>query len=468
MTYPRYMKRKGLLAIAIVLLLTLATPVQAATPKAGAKCTKAGAIATASGKKFTCVKAGNKLVWNKGVAIKAAPKPSPNPVFKPVEPTPTPTPAPIPTSIPTPIPTPTPLPTPVVPTLSMTEKLWSKGVNGVFPIESEKYPIPADVATTWQNAYVNRDVIPYQAWSAISKNIATSPSKLGSVEILIGPNTVPNFADFKLRMELVSKAFPKAKNVTKSRLFAFNYKDASWADETFKRLYINETTAFKNRHADAVNVICRKEREVCYQQAFVDSKLEGVIFIGMTDIGSREQLDQTFPEYSRAYRGVVIGHEYLHTIQRVIFGDRWYFQEYASHSWFNDGMAIFIENAAANHNSFDTYMQFRAAESAIMYPDCPYSFCVKVQKDQVQSFLSIFNYSPNWLSYPYAIRNQMGARIIEILVALKGPDSLIDVYEHIATGKSFSQAFELVYGISYEAAKPIITSIVVDQIAAGK
>jgi hypothetical protein len=350
----------------------------------------------------------------------------------------------------------------------MTEKLWSKSVNGVFPIESEKYPIPVDLATTWQNAYANRDGIPYQAWSAVSKNIATSPSKLGSVEILIGPNTVPNFADFKLRMELVSKAFPKAKNVSKSRLFAFNYKDASWADETFKRLYINETTAFKNRHADAVNVICRKEREVCYQQAFVDSNLEGVIFIGMTDIGSREQLDQTFPEYSRAYRGVVIGHEYLHTIQRVIFGDRWYFQEYASHSWFNDGMAMFIENAAANHNSFDTYMQFRATESAIMYPDCPYSFCVKVQKDQVQSFLSIYNYSTNWLSYPYAIRNQMGARIIELLVALKGPDSLIDVYEQIATGKSFSQAFELVYGISYESAKPIITSIVVDQIAAGK
>ena len=102
MTYPRYMKRKGGLAIAIVLLLALSTPVQAATPKAGAKCTKAGAIATASGKKFTCIKSGKKLVWNKGVAIKAAPKPPPNPVFKPVEPTPTPTPTP--TSTPTPTP----------------------------------------------------------------------------------------------------------------------------------------------------------------------------------------------------------------------------------------------------------------------------------------------------------------------------------------------------------------------------
>jgi hypothetical protein len=100
------MKRKGGLAIAIVLLLALANPVQAATPKAGAKCNKAGATATASGKKFTCVKSGTKLVWNKGVAIKAVPKPTPNPVFKPVEPTPAAT--------STPTPTPSPMPTPSV------------------------------------------------------------------------------------------------------------------------------------------------------------------------------------------------------------------------------------------------------------------------------------------------------------------------------------------------------------------
>ena len=79
------MQHKARLAVAIALLLALATPVQAATPKAGAKCTKAGITATAAGKKFTCVKSGTKLVWNKGVTIKAAPKVD----VKPVEPTPT-------------------------------------------------------------------------------------------------------------------------------------------------------------------------------------------------------------------------------------------------------------------------------------------------------------------------------------------------------------------------------------------
>ena len=91
-------------AFFFVLLLSLADPVHAATPKAGAKCTKAGTTATASGKKFTCIKSGTKLVWKKGVAIpKPLPVATPSPVATPI---PTPEPSPIPTPTPTPTPTP--------------------------------------------------------------------------------------------------------------------------------------------------------------------------------------------------------------------------------------------------------------------------------------------------------------------------------------------------------------------------
>ena len=77
------MKKWTTLTLSAFLLLSLVAPVQAATPKAGAKCTKAGSTATASGKKFTCIKSGKNLVWNKGVAIKAAaPKPSSTPETK--------------------------------------------------------------------------------------------------------------------------------------------------------------------------------------------------------------------------------------------------------------------------------------------------------------------------------------------------------------------------------------------------
>jgi hypothetical protein len=90
---------KSRIAVAVVLLLALTAPLQAAAPKAGTKCTKAGSTATAGGKKFTCIKNGTKLVWNKGVAIKvAAPMPTPSPTASATS-TPTPKPTPTPTQI---------------------------------------------------------------------------------------------------------------------------------------------------------------------------------------------------------------------------------------------------------------------------------------------------------------------------------------------------------------------------------
>ena len=60
--------KKILLSLALVFTLIAPLSAQAAV-KAGASCKKAGQITTIAGKKFTCVKSGKKLVWNKGVAV---------------------------------------------------------------------------------------------------------------------------------------------------------------------------------------------------------------------------------------------------------------------------------------------------------------------------------------------------------------------------------------------------------------
>ena len=77
------MQRKSRLALAIVLLLSISSPVHAAAPKAGSKCTKAGQTSTSAGIKYTCVKSGKKLLWDKGVALKKSePAPVPSPETK--------------------------------------------------------------------------------------------------------------------------------------------------------------------------------------------------------------------------------------------------------------------------------------------------------------------------------------------------------------------------------------------------
>jgi hypothetical protein len=66
-------KKISILLISTLFLLNL-NPVQAAV-KAGSSCKTAGIKSVASGKTFTCIKSGKKLVWNKGVlTVKTAPK----------------------------------------------------------------------------------------------------------------------------------------------------------------------------------------------------------------------------------------------------------------------------------------------------------------------------------------------------------------------------------------------------------
>jgi hypothetical protein len=79
----------------LVLVLSIASmPAQAAAPaKAGSKCAKAGQTQVVGNKKFTCIKSGSKLTWNKGVTVPAKSTPSAlasaEPSASPVEATPT-------------------------------------------------------------------------------------------------------------------------------------------------------------------------------------------------------------------------------------------------------------------------------------------------------------------------------------------------------------------------------------------
>jgi hypothetical protein len=78
---------KKLFTIAVLSMLSTAVlhpSFAAPTAKAGAKCTKVNSTQTVGTKKFTCIKSGTRLVWNKGVV--AARKPSAPTVSQSVEP----------------------------------------------------------------------------------------------------------------------------------------------------------------------------------------------------------------------------------------------------------------------------------------------------------------------------------------------------------------------------------------------
>ena len=64
-------------SLAFVLVVALLSPLNAvAAVKAGDKCAKLNSTAINAGKKYTCIKSGSKLIWNKGAKVAAPAKPA--------------------------------------------------------------------------------------------------------------------------------------------------------------------------------------------------------------------------------------------------------------------------------------------------------------------------------------------------------------------------------------------------------
>ena len=390
------MKHKAHLGLTIALLLTFTAPLHAATPRAGSKCTKAGAIATAAGKKFTCVKSGTKLVWNKGVAIKAAPKPAVNPVLKPVEPTPTPTP-------------------------------------------TVTYP---DVPTSFDDLIAKYEGISYAAWSKSNAAIKASNDVAPPFRALTGPNTTLAFKNPASAYDLVARLYSGYKSTNAMTVLSFGYDDRDWAEEQMKQLHPKSTWQWIKFTACAT-------RATCWGGGmFTDEKANGLLVV------TTEVLDDNH------LSGTLDAHEYLHAIQQNQMNRPTVWPETSDWppSWYREGQATFAQNATIYYQSFELYLRNRKSISTELYRDSTFN------SQWIQEFF-VVNQPPTWFNKYQSWRQyDMGAMLVEVLTALKGPGSTMEIWKLMGTGQTFNQAFEKVYGISFDKALPIISKAIALQL----
>jgi hypothetical protein len=390
------MKHKAHLGLTVALLLTLTAPLHAATPKAGSKCTKAGATATAAGKKFTCVKSGTKLVWNKGVSIKAAPKPAVNPVLKPVEPTPTPTP-------------------------------------------TVTYP---DVPTSFDELIAKYEGISYAAWSKSNAAIKASNDVAPPFRALTGPNTTLAFKNPASAYDLVARLYSGYKSTNAMTVLSFGYDDRDWAEEQMKQLHPKSTWQWIKFTACAT-------RATCWGGGmFTDEKANGLLVV------TTEVLDDNH------LSGTLDAHEYLHAIQQNQMNRPTVWPETSDWppSWYREGQATFAQNATIYYQSFELYLRNRKSISTELYRDSTFN------SQWIQEFF-VVNQPPTWFNKYQSWRQyDMGAMLVEVLTALKGPGSTMEIWKLMGTGQTFNQAFEKVYGISFDKALPIISKAIALQL----
>jgi hypothetical protein len=396
--------------VAMALILA---PVNAiAAVKAGDLCKKAGSTATASGKKFTCIKSGKKLVWNKGVAI-AKPKPVATPVATPT-PMVSPTPSPTPTVYVPPTPITTPTPAPIV----------------------EKAP------TGFADLVENYRGIPEVVWNEAQK-LAKDGTVKSSFTIEIGPNTKiqQGLGDPRIYLEQASRLWSKFDQPQLTRVFVYNFQDLAWAQQKNSALggswFKPEDLAGNCSSPSSCGAFGGAYRGV------------GQIFFGVP-------IRDYFPFNLGFVRGTYV-HEFSHVVQYSQFASQPALNGYATlPCWFSEGQPQ-VPGQALGFTTLSDYKLSR--DSSFSQPAGALG---DYSQDSILKFYSLAGVSKDGLCAA-SIRQRIydvGFMTVEALASIKGIESTMQVVAGVSQGLTFNQSFEKVYGISWNEAAPILAKVV--------
>lgn len=399
-------RTKVIAALICALFITSTLQANSATIS-GTKCTKVNSTKTAGNTKYTCVKSGKKLVWNKGVALKPAPSASPSPTpsaSKSSEPAPTPS---VSTSA-TPIPTATPTFTP-----------------------------PA-ASTSFDNLIENYKGIAYAAWSKSRAKIQSSNAKANNFNLYIGANTVIPNKNPQAAYDLVARLYDGFVQPKRTDVLAFGWTDRDWAENQMKTLMPTSEWRWLKTTACAT-------KETCWGGgAFTDN--EGNFLLVITT----EVVDDNHTS------GTLEAHEFTHGIQQAQFGkpQPWPPLNTWPPTWIVEGQAEFSQNAAIFNESYDEYIKNRYAVSQNLFKNPAYDSAFFSKYFILNPPQSWYDTNDRWLQY------DAGGMLVEILVALNGPDSIMNLWLQMGKGSTFHEAFKNIYGTDFDKALPIIAKAI--------
>ncbi len=303
--------------------------------------------------------------------------------------------------------------------------------------------------TSFENLYENRMGISKTAWEKVTTTIQSSKSKVGDLEILTGPNTKPFFDDYPLATSLISRAFPNHAEPEKTLIIRYSFVDLEWAEnlvrnkltqEDYRRLFGNENGKIASSNCNQASKDCIGAQ----QQTAFSNKLS-LILQGVKN--SDDPNDETGK--MRFYSGMLEAHEYFHALQRIPIMSK---SSIWPHAWFREGSAEWIQNAAINYMNFETYKDY-------LRLDCQRS-CLRLREEDIAEFLTTSNGEEvtekfeRWLNY------SLGSWVIESLVALKGPEIMLDMYAEMGKGLSFDQSFKNIFQIEWNTAIPILAKTI--------
>jgi len=444
-------KLSALLSLTLLVGSLATSQANAADPAAGTKCSKAGTTSILYGVKFTCIKSGKKLVWNKGV-------------FQVSKTTTAST------------------PTPSNSTAPMAPKAAFKAP---IPI---KLPVAQTGTITFANIMDHISEIPITAWQSVQDAIATNPPVASITNAVhVGPNTqldvvggLPRIQDILLRDQKLWSGFTQ---VSTFNLLMYNAQDEPWAEEDWKKT-AQEKHYFQNVISSEVTRIAGNCQKTLSPGVFSGPPTS----CGGADSTAITNSDEAILTFSQRGQvsandpfiagGGIVGHEYIHSVQAGQWigkpssycteqtQDQKCFRSWDSNwgfspCWLFEG----LPNSAGPMTSSETLPAYQDYRKNLPYGQGPTTVTDYSQsslRDYLFNQVSSTCYSNGSL---YRLGYTVGALATEALIAIDGPQAAMALYALGADGQDFPTAFQNVYGISWSDASTILSKVLAAEYA---
>jgi hypothetical protein len=321
----------------------------------------------------------------------------------------------------TPSPTPTPTPTPTLTTSPITK-----------------------VPTSFDDLVENYKGIAYAAWSKSREKILASKKTEVTLKMVMGPTSKLTYKEPLIPIELITRMYAGYVEPIEIYYLAFNFEDRNWAVDQMENILPNSGSRWITETA------CRT-RETCWGGGSFYNGTNRYLIVVTVELLIQDHLD-----------GTLEAHEFMHVLQHMNIKKGRPAQEFLYDpwppTWYWEGQAHFSQHAAMFHENFTEYLKYRNHSLDELRSNPRFT------SELLETYF-VFNAPEAWQKnfqpwYQYSI----GALLVEVLTALKGPDSAIEIWKITGTGVDFKTAFERVYGISFEKALPVIAKAIALQL----
>lgn len=337
-------------------------------------------------------------------------------------------------------------------------------------------PVAQSGVITFNNIQDHISEIPETAWQKVQDVLASKKAVSIKHDLYIGPNTKLSIAGGKPRIEAVLEKTTKLWSgfaLTKYySLIYYNLTDEKWAEKTTKNIWK------KNGYEAATVAAAIHALQIsCQAQSAPGVGGADLGYCGGADAGAVTNSDNGFLQVAEGdvqhpdVSGSILVHEFTHTIQSAQWignancrneGNNCSRTELAKNfapCWINEGQPNGINTMVAN-SDLSSYLRERSFGKDTSQKITDYS------AGSLRDYL--YNQSPStcYRNGPlYQLGFDVGARAIEALVAIGGPQATMALFALGAEGQNFPTAFKNVYGISWSEASTILSKVLAAEYA---